>query len=150
MAIRPGDDFDDNFGSPKRIKTKPKQRRTSLKKSRKQSTSAHPQDDSGFYGFDDIGTGSLCNPFGDEIQDYDVRVSWDALSALSEEGRINPEDFEQWINEYLQLNWNEPRIKRAWNQLDTNKAKYITFKEFRSGLKSTNYDLMQFYSNLMV
>merc|ERR550532_2744214 len=109
MAIRVGDDFD-SFGSSSAKRSKAKQRRTSLKISRKHSQPVHPQDNnSGFYGFDDIGRGSLCNPFGEEIQEYDVRVSWDALSALSDDGRISPDEFEVWINDYLQLQWNEPR-----------------------------------------
>lgn len=106
----------------------------------------------GSYGFD-VGlssTGSLTNPFGSDISDFDIEVSYAALSALSIDKRVNIEQFTIWVNNYLQLNWDESRIKRSWNEIDQEKKKYITFKEFKSGLKSTNSDVILFYSNLMV
>eukprot|EP01084_Bolivina_argentea_P290593 499197_1 len=76
--------------------------------------------------------GDLTNPFGEIISDYDIKVSYDALSALSADKQVAITQFAEWINNYLQLNWDESRIKRAWAVLEII-HKYITFKEFKSG-----------------
>ena len=142
--ILPGDEYE-SFGA-----ISPKKKSKNKNKNNKYNNNSN--DGFGSFGFD-VGlssTGSLTNPFGRDISDYDIEVSYTALSALSEDKRVTNEQFTQWINDYLQLKWDESRIKRAWNELDHDKKKYITFKEFRNGLKSTNSDVILFYSNLMV
>ena len=139
--ILPGDEYA-SFGA------------ISPKKKKKSKKTVNNNNSGGFgsFGFD-VGlssTGSLQNPFGRDISDYDIEVSYTALSSLSEDKRVTIEQFSEWINNYLQLKWDESRIKRAWNELDQDKKKYITFKEFKNGLKSTNSDVILFYSNLMV
>ena len=92
------------------------------------------------------------NPFGKEISDYDIEACYAALSSLSTDKNVTIDQFGSWIKDYLQLNWDELRIKRAWNELDQDEKKYITFNEFRNGLFSINTsdDIECFYSNLMV
>ncbi len=151
--IQPGDEYA-SFGGPIGVNSNSNKSK-SPKKSRKNKNQNTPLNDGfGSYGFHAgsglSSTGELTNPFGEIVSDYDIEVSYAALSALSDDKRVTMTQFTQWMNQYLQLNWNEQRIKRAWAVLDQEKAKYITFKEFRSGLKSTNSDVILFYSNLMV
>ena len=146
--IQPGDEYA-SFGTPIGLSVPGSPPRS---KKKKKKDKIDDEDGFGSYGFD-VGlssTGSLTNPFGNDISDYDIAVSYDALSALAKDKRVNIGQFTEWINKYLQLNWDESRIKRAWNEIDQEKKKYITFKEFKSGLKSTNSDVILFYSNLMV
>eukprot|EP01084_Bolivina_argentea_P135878 239354_1 len=89
------------------------------------------------------------NPFGEIINDFDIQVSYDVLSAVSEDKHVTMEQFIKWINKYLQLGWDNLRIKTIWNTLDSHKRKYITFKQFQSGLSSMNSDVVLFYSSLM-
>lgn len=146
-GIRPGDEYESFGGSP----IKPIKKRSSKKRLKLNGLDTPSHD----HGFDSFGgslssSGTLTNAFGDEITDYDIKVAYEALYGLSDDKTVTMEQFTKWINEYMYLNWDPSRIKRVFTFLDQDKAKVITFREFKQGLKSTNSDVILFYSNLMV
>ena len=105
----------------------------------------------GGFGLSVNDSGSLKNAFGEEITKYDIEVSYQLLSNLSDDNRVTLDQFKIWIKDLLQIpNWDDSRIKRAWQQIDLHKSQYITFKEFKQGLGSTNGDVILFYQNLLV